>query len=77
MRCDEYYEHGGAVLLAVLLREYRIIFTELLEDLRESPQVPGLPYVRPIRRTCGYRPLLPRQRRAAQALWRRWQEEAN
>jgi hypothetical protein len=76
MFSDAYLEHWGAVYVAARLRERGIPFREFLADPweclktveRRSP---------PLGLAGGFRPLLPRQKRVAQALWKRWLPETD
>lgn len=73
---DEYLEYWGAVYVAARLREQGIPFQEFLEVLQECLKTVELRSP-PLCLAGGFRPLLPRQRRLAQALWRRWAPETD
>ena len=75
MRCDESRDNGGAVFAATRLREHEITCRGLIEDPPGRLKALGLASA-PVGLARGYRPLLPRQRRVAQQLWRRWRREA-
>lgn len=76
MLCDESLEYWGAVFVAARILEHGITFCEFLEDPWKWLKALGLPSA-PLGLASDYRPLLPRQVNAAQALWRRWDREAN
>ena len=73
---DEYLEYWGAVFVAAQRLEQGIPFQEFLEDPWACLQAVGLPSA-PLCLACGYQPLLPRQVKVAQALWRRWGTETD
>jgi hypothetical protein len=73
---DEYLDYWGAVYVAARLLEQGIPFQEFLADPWGSLKVVGLQSA-PLSLACGYRPLLPRQVKVAQALWRRWEPETD
>jgi hypothetical protein len=73
---DEYLEYWGTVFVDARLLEQEIPFHEFLEDPWGSLKAVGLQSAPPSV-ACGYRPLLPRQVKVAQALWRRWGTETD
>jgi hypothetical protein len=76
MYSDEYLEHWGTVFVAARLLEQGIPFQEFLEDPRGYLNWPG-PQSASLSLACACRPLLPRQIKVAQALWRRWEPETD
>jgi hypothetical protein len=76
MYSNEYLKHWGAVYVTAHLLEQGIPFQTFLEDPRGFLKAVSLQSA-PLGIASGYRPLLPRQRRVAQALWRRWEPEAD
>jgi hypothetical protein len=76
MYSNEYLEHWGAVFVAARLLEQGIPFQEFLEDPRGYLKWPGQqPALLSL--ACACRPLLPRQVKVAQALWRRWKPQTD
>jgi hypothetical protein len=73
---DEYLDYWGKVFVVARLLEQGIPFQEFLEDPRGSLKVVGFQFAPPSV-ACGYRPLLPRQVKVAQALWRQWNQESD
>lgn len=73
---NEYLDYWGVVYVAAGLREQGILFQEFLADPREYLKAVELQST-PVGLEDGYQPLLPRQRRVAQALWRRWALETD
>ena len=76
MYSNEYLEHWGTVYVAARLLEQGMPFQEFLEDPRGCLEAVGLQSA-PLCIASGYRPLLPRQRQVAQALWRRWEPQTD
>ncbi len=76
MFSDEYLEYWSTVFVAARLLEQGIPFPAFLEDPRGFLKAVS-PQSAPLGMASGYRPLLPRQRRVAQALWRRGKSEAD
>ena len=76
MYSNEYLEHWGTVFVAGRLFEQRIPFQEFLKDPRGCLKRPG-PQSASLSLACACRPLLPRQIKVAQALWRRWEPETD
>ena len=76
MYSNEYLEHWGAVFVATRLLEQGIPFQEFLKDPWECLKRPGPPPA-PLSLACGCRPLLPRQAKVAQVLWRIWEPETD
>lgn len=76
MFSDEYLEYWGTAYVAAHLLERGIPFHEFLEDPWASLKAVGLQSA-PLCLACGYRPLLLRQVKVAQALWRRWGTETD
>jgi len=76
MYSDKYLEHWGTVFVAGRLFEQGIAFQEFLKDPRECLKRPG-PQSASLSLACACRPLLPRQVKVAQALWRRWEPETD
>lgn len=70
MISDEYLDYWGAVYVAARLRERGIPFQAFLADPWECLKTVALQST-PLGLPGDFRPLLPRQRRVAQALWRR------
>ena len=71
MFSDEYLEYWGAVYVASRLLEQGIPFSTFLAYPWECLKTVEWQSV-PLGLASGYRPLLPRQRHVAQALWKRW-----
>jgi len=71
MFSDEYLDHWGAAYVAAHLRERGIFFQEFLADPRGYLKTVRLPCAR-LCVASGFRPLLPRQKRVAQTLQKRW-----
>lgn len=76
MRCDESLGYWSAVFVVTRLREHGNICRGFIEDPPGWLKAMDLASA-PVGSACGHRPLLPRQRRVAQALWRRWKREAH
>jgi hypothetical protein len=74
MFSDEYLEYWGTVYVAARLLEQGIPFQEFLADPRGCLKAAGLQSA-PLCIASGYRPLLPRQAKVAQVLWRCWGTE--
>lgn len=74
MYSNEYLEHWGTVYVVARLREQGILFQKFLEDPWGCLKAVSLQSAH-LCMTSGYRPLLPRQVRVAQALWRRWEPQ--
>ena len=72
MYSNEFLEHWGAVYVASGLLEREIPFQEFLENPWGYLKAVELSST-PLCIASGYRPLLPRQRQVAQALWRSWE----
>lgn len=75
MQCDESLEYWIAVFVVTRLHEQGFTFRRFIEDAHGRLKALSLPSA-PVCREHGYLPMLPRQRRVAQALWRRWKREA-
>jgi hypothetical protein len=73
---DEYLEYWGTVFVAARLLEQGIPFQNFLADPWGCLKAVGLQSA-PLSLACGCRPLLPRQVKVAQALWRRWEPETD
>jgi hypothetical protein len=73
---DEYLDYWSTVFVAGRLLEQGIPFQEFLKDPWGCLKRPG-PQSAPLSRAGGCRPLLPRQVKVAQALWRRWEPETD
>jgi len=76
MYSNEYLEHWGTVYVTARLLEQGIPFQEFLEDPRGFLKKLG-PQPAPLFLACDCQPLLPRQVKVAQALWRRWEPETD
>ena len=76
MYSNEYLEHWGTVYVAARLLEQGIPFQEFLENPWGYLKAVELSSA-PLCIASGYRPLLPRQRQMAQALWRSWEPETD
>jgi hypothetical protein len=76
MYSNEYLDHWGTMYVTAHLLEQGIPFQGFLEDPWGCLKSAGLQSA-PQSLACGYRPLLPRQVQVAQALWRRWGQEAD
>lgn len=76
MYSNEYLEHWGTVFVAGRLFAQGILFQEFLKDPRGCLKRPG-PQPAPLSRAGDCRPLLPRQVKVAQALWRCWEPETD
>ncbi|MHB8743684.1 MAG: hypothetical protein ACYC9L_11230 [Sulfuricaulis sp.] len=74
MYSDEYLDYWGQVYTACRLSEPGIVFHEFLADPWRHLCELGLQSA-PVSLELGYRPLLPRQAKVAQALWKRWEAE--
>lgn len=74
MYSDEYLDYWGEVYTACRLSEPGIVFHEFLEDPWRCLCELGLQSA-PASLELGLRPLLPRQAKVAQALWKRWEAE--
>lgn len=72
---DEYLEYWGTMFVAARLLEQGIPFQEFLEDPWGCLKAVGLQSA-PLSVAHGYEPLLPRQVKVAQTLWRRWETES-
>lgn len=73
---DDYLDYWGAMFVAGRLLEQGIPFPEFLKDPWGCLKRPGPPPA-PLALVCGCPPLLPRQVKVAQALWRRWEPETD
>lgn len=76
MYSNEYLEHWGAVYIACRLLEQGIPFQRFLEDPWGCLKAVSLRSA-PLCLAGGYQPLLPRQVKLAQSLWRRWGTETD
>lgn len=73
---DEYLEYWGTVFISCRLLEQGMTFGEFLNDPWGCLKAMGFQSA-PLSLACGYRPLLPRQVKVAQALWRHWKPGAD